>query len=305
MFRDATRRNPHERIDQQKVVDQPIDVMRNQVGRMSHANDARTAHTLRNPNLKPSEIATPRKGIRDKYPTANRDAKNARMHQIPVPVVNLPDSKNCKVKFNRLPEMRQVRPRISSGKDAQQNPVANVGKQPVKPKVTANDISQARAEKDIEDRNRDFESLFPDVSKLPDPRLADPPTPQNEVEESKDVTEDESRIPVAAWHYLNSNYVYVFILLKRAILKRPRAHFRSIGVFSNCVQTISATENGTFDKGRFSYELDGGRYYCALYEPQDDADSLAQANEAVALDMINNAGVDLFVLSLSQIDEMR
>lgn len=198
MFRHPTRRNPHDNINRQKVVDRPIDVMRNKVGRPSSAINPFLADALKNPNLKPSAIATPRKGIRVGSPTANRDAKNARMHQTPVPVGNLPDSKNCKVKFNRLPEMRQVRPRVSSGKDARQNPVANVGKQPAKPKVTANDVSQARAEKNIEDRNRDFESLFPDVSKLPDPRLADSPTPQNEVEESKDVTEDESRIPVAA-----------------------------------------------------------------------------------------------------------
>jgi hypothetical protein len=198
MFRHPTRRNPRDNINRQKVVDRPIDVMRNKVGRPSSAINPFVADALKNRKLQSSETATPRKNGRGKSPTANRDAKNARMHQTPVPVGNLSNSKNCKVKFNRLPEMRQVRPRISSGKDARQNPVANVGKQPVKPKVTANDISQARAEKDIEDRNRDFESLFPDVSKLPDPRLADSPTPQNEAEESEDVTEDESRIPVAA-----------------------------------------------------------------------------------------------------------
>lgn len=46
-----------------------------------------------------------------------------------------------------------------------------------------------------------------------------------------------------------------------------------------------------------------GRAALSEYEPQDDTDSLAQANEAVALDMINNAGIDQFECESEQSEE--
>lgn len=46
-----------------------------------------------------------------------------------------------------------------------------------------------------------------------------------------------------------------------------------------------------------------GRAALSEYEPQDDSDSLAQANEAVALDMINNASIDRFECESEQSDE--